>query len=48
MRTVVRSLRIHTRMKLDSDAEPEATSRDSHGFVGADIAALYRSHAVHS
>jgi transitional endoplasmic reticulum ATPase len=33
--------RIHTRnMKLDSDVEPEAIARETHGFVGADIAAL--------
>merc|ERR1711937_141274 len=33
--------RIHTRnMKLDEDVDPEAIARDTHGFVGADIAAL--------
>merc|ERR1712151_678911 len=33
--------RIHTRnMKLDEDVEPEAVARETHGFVGADIAAL--------
>jgi len=33
--------RIHTRnMKLDEDVEPEAIARETHGFVGADIAAL--------
>ena len=33
--------RIHTRnMKLDDDVDPEAISRETHGFVGADIAAL--------
>jgi len=33
--------RIHTRnMKLDDDVDPEAIARDTHGFVGADIAAL--------
>lgn len=34
-------LRIHTRnMKLDDDVDLEAISRDTHGFVGADLAAL--------
>merc|ERR1712165_239801 len=34
-------LRIHTRnMKLDEDVDPEAVARETHGFVGADIAAL--------
>merc|ERR1712195_103467 len=33
--------RIHTRnMKLDDDVDPEAVARETHGFVGADIAAL--------
>merc|ERR1712084_115124 len=33
--------RIHTRnMKLDEDVEPEAVARETHGFVGADMAAL--------
>merc|ERR1719213_922713 len=33
--------RIHTRnMKLDEDVDPEAVARDTHGFVGADMAAL--------
>jgi transitional endoplasmic reticulum ATPase len=33
--------RIHTRnMKLDDDVDPEAIARDTHGFVGADMAAL--------
>merc|ERR1719498_1138327 len=33
--------RIHTRnMKLDEDVDPEAVARETHGFVGADIAAL--------
>merc|ERR1719148_213385 len=33
--------RIHTRnMKLDEDVEPELIARETHGFVGADIAAL--------
>merc|ERR1719159_765181 len=33
--------RIHTRnMKLDDDVDPEAVARDTHGFVGADMAAL--------
>ncbi|EKU21500.1 transitional endoplasmic reticulum ATPase [Nannochloropsis gaditana CCMP526] len=33
--------RIHTRnMKLDEDVDPEAIARDTHGFVGADMAAL--------
>jgi transitional endoplasmic reticulum ATPase len=33
--------RIHTRnMKLDDDVEPEAIAKNTHGFVGADIAAL--------
>merc|ERR1712012_1015306 len=33
--------RIHTRnMKLDEDVDPEAISRETHGFVGSDIAAL--------
>jgi transitional endoplasmic reticulum ATPase len=33
--------RIHTRnMKLDEDVDPEAIARETHGFVGADIAAL--------
>ena len=32
--------RIHTRnMKLDADVDPEAVARDTHGFVGADMAA---------
>jgi hypothetical protein len=34
-------LRIHTRnMKLDDDVDLEAISRDTHGYVGADLAAL--------
>ena len=34
-------LRIHTRnMKLDDGVEMEAISRDTHGYVGADLAAL--------
>ncbi|KDD73706.1 AAA+ ATPase, partial [Helicosporidium sp. ATCC 50920] len=34
-------LRIHTRnMKLDEDVELEVVSRDTHGYVGADLAAL--------
>ena len=34
-------LRIHTRnMKLDPDVDMEAISRDTHGYVGADLAAL--------
>ena len=33
--------RIHTRnMKLDDDVDPEAIARDTHGFVGADMASL--------
>merc|ERR1711935_1053954 len=33
--------RIHTRnMKLDEDVDPESVARETHGFVGADIAAL--------
>merc|ERR1712072_416581 len=33
--------RIHTRnMKLDEDVDPEEIARETHGFVGADIAAL--------
>merc|ERR1711871_684917 len=33
--------RIHTRnMKLDEDVDPEAVARETHGFVGADMAAL--------
>merc|ERR1719498_1126912 len=33
--------RIHTRnMKLDDDVDPEQVARETHGFVGADIAAL--------
>lgn len=33
--------RIHTRnMKLDEDVDPEAIAKNTHGFVGADIAAL--------
>jgi transitional endoplasmic reticulum ATPase len=33
--------RIHTRnMKLDGDVDPESIARETHGFVGADIAAL--------
>lgn len=33
--------RIHTRnMKLDEDVDPEEVARETHGFVGADIAAL--------
>merc|ERR1711871_1103115 len=33
--------RIHTRnMKLDDDVDPEAVARETHGFVGADMAAL--------
>lgn len=27
-------------MKLDEDVDPEAIARETHGFVGADIAAL--------
>ena len=34
-------LRIHTRnMKLDEDVDMEAVARDTHGYVGADLAAL--------
>lgn len=34
-------LRIHTKnMKLDEDVNLEAISRDTHGYVGADLAAL--------
>lgn len=34
-------LRIHTRnMKLDDNVDLEAVSRDTHGYVGADLAAL--------
>lgn len=34
-------LRIHTRnMKLDESVDPEAIARETHGYVGADIAAL--------
>jgi transitional endoplasmic reticulum ATPase len=33
--------RIHTRnMKLDEDVDPEQIAKETHGFVGADIAAL--------
>merc|ERR1712151_282673 len=33
--------RIHTRnMKLDEDVDPEDVARETHGFVGADMAAL--------
>merc|ERR1711991_1040582 len=33
--------RIHTRnMKLDDDVDPEYVARETHGFVGADMAAL--------
>jgi len=33
--------RIHTRnMKLDEDVDPESIAKDTHGFVGADMAAL--------
>merc|ERR1712070_970953 len=33
--------RIHTRnMKLDDDVDPEEIARETHGFVGADMAAL--------
>merc|ERR1712183_483822 len=33
--------RIHTRnMKLDEDVDPEEIARETHGFVGADMAAL--------
>ena len=33
--------RIHTRnMKLDDDVDPEAIARETHGYVGADMAAL--------
>jgi len=33
--------RIHTRnMKLDDDVDPEEVARETHGFVGADMAAL--------
>merc|ERR1711920_43473 len=33
--------RIHTRnMKLDDDVDPESVARETHGFVGADMAAL--------
>jgi transitional endoplasmic reticulum ATPase len=33
--------RIHTRnMKLDEDVDPEAIARETHGYVGADMAAL--------
>lgn len=33
--------RIHTRnMKLDDDVDPESIAKDTHGFVGADMAAL--------
>jgi ATP-dependent 26S proteasome regulatory subunit len=27
-------------MKLDDDVDPEAVARETHGFVGADMAAL--------
>merc|ERR1719213_1319284 len=34
-------VRIHTRnMKLDEDVDPESIARETHGFVGADMAAL--------
>ncbi len=34
-------MRIHTRnMKLDADVELEAISKETHGYVGADLAAL--------
>ena len=33
--------RIHTRnMKLDDDVDPESIAKQTHGFVGADMAAL--------
>lgn len=33
--------RIHTRnMKLDADVDPELIAKETHGFVGADVAAL--------
>jgi len=33
--------RIHTRnMKLDDDVDPEAVAKETHGYVGADMAAL--------
>lgn len=34
-------MRIHTKnMKLDEDVNLESIARDTHGFVGADLAAL--------
>ncbi|CAM9283909.1 unnamed protein product [Chrysoparadoxa australica] len=40
--------RIHTRnMKLDDDVDPEAIARETHGFVGADMAALCTEAAMH-
>lgn len=34
-------MRIHTKnMKLDEEVNLEAISRDTHGYVGADLAAL--------
>lgn len=34
-------LRIHTKnMKLDEDVDIEALTKDTHGFVGADLAQL--------
>lgn len=39
--------RIHTRnMKLDEDVDPEIIAKNTHGFVGADIAALCMESAM--
>ena len=39
--SLARPSSVHTRnMKLDEDVDPEAVARETHGFVGADIAAL--------
>jgi transitional endoplasmic reticulum ATPase len=38
---VVQVMRIHTKnMKLDEDVNLELIARDTHGYVGADLAAL--------
>ena len=40
--------RIHTRnMKLDDGVDPEEIAKESHGFVGADMAALCTEAAMH-
>jgi transitional endoplasmic reticulum ATPase len=40
-------LRIHTKnMKLDANVDLEAVAKDTHGFVGSDVAALCTESAL--